>query len=56
MGNEGRQRFPERTTGTVTFKRGQKRKPAKQEVTVVYPSGPAKPAGKKHSKTKDLTI
>ncbi len=65
MGNEGRTRFPSRNAGCPDVSRGSSRKKAQsrdrgETVTVSTPQVLAprviKPAGKKHSQTKDLTV
>jgi len=61
MGEEiTRKRFPSRTPGVPTVSRGSQRKKAQQrdlgENVPLETPRHSKSAGKKHSKTKDLTI
>jgi len=52
MGNEGRQRFPDRKPGSPDVSRGSNRKPDSGKVTaVVSPQGPKSKVTKKHPKT-----
>jgi hypothetical protein len=57
MSDEARKRFPNRKAGDLKLTLGQDRKAAAfPPGKVIYQDGVGRAQGKKHSKTKDLTV